>query len=129
MGEPLRGHSGCVWTVAFSGDGAFLASGSFDNTIRLWNAASSALNMVSYLPPSPTLQLSLRPAWSTDLHNGWIKGPNNELILWVPPSYRNRLYDERLIGILGQDMSSRARFNFDNMTLGEDWASCHTPSN
>ncbi|MBD2731696.1 pentapeptide repeat-containing protein [Nostoc sp. FACHB-892] len=34
----LRGHFGQVWTIAFSPDGQLLASGSDDQTIRLWNA-------------------------------------------------------------------------------------------
>ncbi|MEH2229387.1 MAG: NB-ARC domain-containing protein [Nostoc sp.] len=34
----LRGHSHRVWTIAFSPDGQLLASGSDDQTIRLWNA-------------------------------------------------------------------------------------------
>ncbi|EAU80927.2 vegetative incompatibility protein HET-E-1 [Coprinopsis cinerea okayama7 len=37
LGEPLRGHSGRVNSVAFSRDGTLLASGSRDNTIRLWS--------------------------------------------------------------------------------------------
>ncbi|WP_416235696.1 WD40 repeat domain-containing protein [Nodularia sp. UHCC 0506] len=36
----LSGHSHSVNSVAFSRDGQFLASGSWDNTIKLWNVAT-----------------------------------------------------------------------------------------
>ncbi|KAF8298348.1 WD40 repeat-like protein [Clavulina sp. PMI_390] len=126
-GDPLRGHSDSVQSMAFSYDGTVLVSGSDDKTVRLWNITSSALSMVVPIPnaQSPTFQLS--PSWPALLDDGWLKGPNDELIFWVPPSYRKHLYDERLIAVLGEDPSARVRLNFDNMVLGEDWAKCYTP--
>jgi WD40 repeat protein len=40
LGEPLIGHTSTVTSVAFSPDGHTLASGSADETIRLWNVTN-----------------------------------------------------------------------------------------
>ena len=37
VGEPLRGHTGLVYSVAFSPDGMRVVSGSEDETICIWD--------------------------------------------------------------------------------------------
>jgi len=36
----LKGHTGEVWSVAFSPDGKTLGSGSSDQTVKLWDVAT-----------------------------------------------------------------------------------------
>jgi WD40 repeat protein len=36
----LKGHTGNVWSVAFSPDGRTLALGSWDNTVKLYEGAA-----------------------------------------------------------------------------------------
>jgi WD40 repeat protein len=42
VGDPLRGHTHWIESVAFSPDGQYLASGSEDSTIRVWLVSTGA---------------------------------------------------------------------------------------
>ncbi|KAF8295388.1 WD40 repeat-like protein [Clavulina sp. PMI_390] len=169
-GQPLIGHTNSVTSVALSPDRAVLASGSDDRTIRLWDVntqsakgdpfgvtgvtiysltffhdgkllASGAADgsiylwdLSTFLPsnivlPLPVLEAScLTPTWLdlTRLNNGWVKGPNGELVLWVPPHYRTHLSYSGLVTALGKDPSEIIKLNFDHMVMGEQWAQCYT---
>jgi WD40 repeat protein len=36
--QTLEGHDGSVWSVAFSHDGSQVVSGSWDKTVKIWDA-------------------------------------------------------------------------------------------
>ncbi|WP_224312118.1 WD40 repeat domain-containing protein, partial [Trichormus variabilis] len=49
IGQPFRGHEDLVRSVAFSPDGERIVSGSYDETIRIWDAATGdCLRVISY---------------------------------------------------------------------------------
>lgn len=56
--SPLRGHTGAVSSVAFTDDGANLASGSEDGTVRIWDVRGSPRPLVS-LPNDDESALSV----------------------------------------------------------------------
>ena len=41
--KSIKGHSDALYNVAFSPDGALIASGSFDQTIKLWSTKNGEL--------------------------------------------------------------------------------------
>lgn len=142
IGEPLNAHLAGVSTVTFSPDGKALASGCDNGMIRFWQCGPGRLEnqprLSSSCPPtapltppqrmlnpshlsssiqheSPSSNLPPREALKLN-KEGWITGPNDELILWVPPGLRNK------VPFSEQEVIDH--FDFTNFKCGTEWTGC-----
>ncbi|KIM30107.1 hypothetical protein M408DRAFT_66858, partial [Serendipita vermifera MAFF 305830] len=139
---PLQGHSDSINSVSFSPDGKRIVSGSEDHTIWVWDAAMGQTVVNISQSPNPARE-SLSPFSAQKLlpsgfHNmdyksngllvsslqyGWIRGPNSELLFWVPPEIRPRLY--RLGPILVIDgRKAWTTLDLEHFVHGKEWSRC-----
>lgn len=90
--QTLEGHSCSVYSVAFSHDGKTLASGSLDQTIKLWDVHtgeekqtlkghSDLADSVAFSNSTPSL-----PSRQVSLEQGWVAFRGTKL-LWLPSEY------------------------------------------
>ncbi|KAG6332401.1 hypothetical protein ID866_6687 [Astraeus odoratus] len=79
IGSPLQGHTDWVRSVAFFPDGTKVASGSDDNTVRVWDAERG---MQKWHMEHPVRMCD----------DGWVRGPKDELLLWVPCALQDPFY-------------------------------------
>ena len=97
--RPIEGHSDCVYSVSFSPDGTRIASGSGDSTVRIWDVHSDPAshreqpNSFSTNPIKTESSEASPPVGSSELDwtlgdDGWIKGNDEEILMWVPKQLR-----------------------------------------
>jgi len=59
--QELKGHANAIFSIAFSPDGALLASGTADNAIGLWDVASGELLSINTSHAGSIFQVSFSP--------------------------------------------------------------------
>ncbi|KAJ6564870.1 peptidase C14 [Mycena vulgaris] len=117
--EPIQGHTDSVLSVAFSPDGAHIVSGSSDHTIRVWDARTGVTTANKFTPS--TVDLSAGPITLPHVNESWIRGPRQELVMWVPPEYRVYLQLSPRFIVIG---SARVIVDMSRFVHGTDWVKC-----
>src|SRR5262245_32817214 len=77
----LKGHTEIVYTIAFSPDGRHVLTGSFDKTLRLWEAATGK-EIKSFGGQAGHQQNILAVAFSPDTHYLASGSQDNTVKLW-----------------------------------------------
>ncbi|CAE6406673.1 unnamed protein product [Rhizoctonia solani] len=118
----FKGHTEYVFSVAFSPDNTQIVSGSADATIRSWDAPGYGV-----LSPGHRIILEKEHPnadWDMDV-DGWVRGIDNRLLLWVPPDLRRALLRQQNTGLISRRGS--IELDFSECKIGDGWASCYKP--
>ena len=109
------------------GDSAKPAAQSPDNAV-IRKPSTSINSAISHPCRDIAAQypLYLFPYPTFDIQDGWILGPNDELLLWVPPVNRSGLLDpfptSRVMG-----PTHITELDFSNFKCGTEWMQCREP--
>ncbi|OCH83642.1 hypothetical protein OBBRIDRAFT_528426 [Obba rivulosa] len=131
---PFNGHTGCVECVAFSPDGKRAVSGSWDKTIRIWDVETAQTMAGLFNRQENQIPRAERPRHPScslftdqsvlDKH-GWMKGPDGQLLFWVPSLHRLSLHRPSNVAVCGPN---ETRLDVSRAVFGHDRARCYTPS-
>ena len=126
-----------------------LVSGSWDQTICVWDVQIGTTQEFIQDPTSFNVFSSASPSISSDIndvsrnspmrlqcliydlyfqkHSGFIVGPNNQLLLWVPPSCQPFAFHNPQQPKLR--ISAHPVIDLSHMSHGLAWHQCFSPSN
>ena len=113
----LKGHTHYASSVTITLDGRSIVSGSRDETIRIWDIEAGR-HLFSGEDTSSAVALD-----TATLEDGWLVGPSDELLLWVPADYRSYLPVIPCTMVIGKHRVSVSIGN-SGWHCGKNWTSC-----
>lgn len=122
--QVLEGHTDAVSMVASSPDGKWIASGSYDGSLRLWDA-NRQLTAVDGNPSTQYTIHKLSDSKGNQVRTGWLLPPDGKgYLMFVPTD--SILPDPRNTTTIPR--SAAPSVDFTNAAVGVIWRDCYTPS-
>jgi WD40 repeat protein len=145
----LVGHTANVHSVAYSRDGAHVASSLYDATIRIWDlycgpitgdSPNSSVGSVQATPRSSlnehiapfetplasgNVANDLHSTWAID-KTGWVVTRNSKLLIWLPRDLKSVVLHPRNSVVMSRRGS--LSLDFSKANIGELWQQCYQPT-
>ena len=102
--------------------------GDSDKSEAIEMPSTNQRGVTSYSHPDAAAQYPphLFPDQTFTIHDSWILGPHDELLLWVPPANRSILLTpssrSRTMGV-----AHPTELDFKNFKCGMEWMQCREP--
>ncbi|KAJ7510808.1 WD40-repeat-containing domain protein, partial [Mycena galericulata] len=154
LGHPLKGHTGSVWSVAFSPDGKQIVSGSRDSTVRIWDLktgatlkhplightdsilsvasssdgkriASSSSERTAAIFTGKDSKPGLNSGHRSHLQDGWVIDSLGHHIVWVPAWLRDDFCLPWNSLVLGP--AGTVKLDLTYFVHGPEWEKCINP--
>ncbi|KAJ7105673.1 hypothetical protein C8R44DRAFT_681454, partial [Mycena epipterygia] len=100
------GHQDKIRSITFSPEGRYFVSTSEDGTARLWDTQAltnnrlGARNVSNAQPHTESPKVAFTDESTID-DDGWIRGPEDELLIWIPEPHRLGLHRPSKVWITG----------------------------
>lgn len=90
FGQEIRAHKGLIWTIKFSPNGQYLASGGQDGVIRVWRVRSTdtsgiCVNSAVQDTTSTNIQVDITCAWKKQTSQSFVVLPSEVLQIEESP--------------------------------------------
>jgi WD40 repeat protein len=126
--EPFEGHTEWIFAVAVSPDATKIALSSDHQTIRIWDATdvlsnSTASTHNARCDTPAIFPYHVVPGFEVGItmENGWMQGPNSELLFWVTPTNRTGLWRPRNTAVISNVVIV---LDFSRFVHGDSWQRC-----